>query len=170
MRDRAIILTLTLTGRRRAEVLNLKAGNLTQEEQAIYYSYRGKGGKHGKRELPQPAFRAIQQALAAFGKDFSTMKPEESLWPSSADSGRGITSGTFYGNLRRYFKAAGLRPAGVHIFRHSAARLRREAGESIEQVSRFLDHSSLAVTTVYLRQLEGDRDTAWAQVAVALGV
>ena len=43
--------------RRRAEVLNLKAGNLTQEEQAIYYSYRGKGGKHGKRELPQPAFR-----------------------------------------------------------------------------------------------------------------
>ena len=70
LRDRAIILTLTLTGRRRAEVLNLKAGNLTQEEQAIYYSYRGKGGKHGKRELPQPAFRAIQQALAAFGKDF----------------------------------------------------------------------------------------------------
>ena len=170
LRDRAIILTLTLTGRRRAEVLNLKAGNLTQEEQAIYYSYRGKGGKHGKRELPQPAFRAIQQALAAYSKDFSTMKPEESLWPSSADSGRGISSGTFYGNMRRYFKVAGLRPAGVHIFRHSAARLRREAGESIEQVSRFLDHSSLAVTTVYLRQLEGDRDTAWGQVAVALGV
>ena len=98
LRDRAIILTLTLTGRRRAEVLNLKAGNLTQEEQAIYYSYRGKGGKHGKRELPRPAFRAIQQALAAFGKDLAAMKPEESLWPSSADSGRGITSGTFYGN------------------------------------------------------------------------
>ncbi len=170
LRDRAIILTLTLTGRRRAEVLNLKAGNLTQEEQAIYYSYRGKGGKHGKRELPQPAFRAIQQALAAFGKDLATMKPEESLWPSSADSGRGISSGTFYGNMRRYFKVAGLRPAGVHIFRHSAARLRREAGESIEQVSRFLDHSSLAVTTVYLRQLEGDRDTAWEQLGVALGV
>ena len=98
------------------------------------------------------------------------MSPNASLWPSSADSERGITSGTFYGNLRRYFKVAGLRPAGVHIFRHSAARLRREAGESVEQVSRFLDHSSLAVTTVYLRQLEGDRDTAWQQVAVALGV
>ena len=98
------------------------------------------------------------------------MKPDESLWPSSADSERGITSGTFYGNLRRYFKAARLMPAGVHIFRHSAAKLRREAGESIEQVSRFLDHSSLAVTTVYLRQLEGDRDTAWEQVATALGV
>ena len=130
----------------------------------------GKGGKHGKRELPQPAFRAIQQALAAFGKDLDAMKPEEPVWPSSADSGRGITSGTFYGNLLRYFKAAGLMPAGVHIFRHSAAKLRREAGESVEQVSRFLDHSSLAVTTVYLRQLEGDRDTAWEQVAENLGL
>ena len=99
LRDRAIILTLILTGRRRAEVLNLKVSDLIQDGEAVYYSYRGKGGKHGKRELPQPAFRAIQQALAAFGKDFShAMKPEESLWPSSADSGRGITSGTFYGN------------------------------------------------------------------------
>ena len=96
--------------------------------------------------------------------------PEESLWSSSVNSGRGITSGTFYGNMRRYFKVAGLPPAGVHIFRHSGVKLRREAGESVEQVSRFLDHSSLAVTTVYLRQLEGDRDTAWQQVAVALGL
>jgi len=170
LRDKAIILTLTLTGRRRTEVLNLKAGDLTQDGDAVLYSYRGKGGKRGKRELPQPAFRAIQQALEAFSKDLSTMRPVESLWPSSGDSERGITSGTFYGNLRRYFKVAGLPPAGVHILRHSAARLRREAGESIEQVSRFLDHSSLAVTTVYLRQLEGDRDTAWQQVAMALGV
>ncbi len=36
--------------------------------------------------------------------------------------------------------------------------------------SRFLDHSSLAVTTVYLRQLEGDRDTTWQQVAATLGI
>jgi integrase/recombinase XerD len=170
LRDRAIILVLTLTGRRRSEVLGLKAGNLLLEGGTVYYTYRGKGGKQGKRELPQPAFQTIQTALAAFGKNLATMKPEESLWPSSCDSERGISSGTFYGNLRRYFKAAGLRPAGVHIFRHSAAKLRREAGESVEQVSRFLDHSSLAVTTVYLSRLEGDRDNTWQWVAEAIGV
>ena len=170
LRDRAIILTLTLTGRRRAEVLNLKARDLTQEGDAVLYSYRGKGGKYGKRELPEPAFRAVQQALEAFGKDLATLKPNESLWPSSAESGGGITSGTFYGNLRRYLKNAGLAPSGVHIFRHSAARLRRDAGESVEQVSRFLDHSSLAVTTVYLRKLEGDRDGTWQHVAEAIGI
>ena len=167
---RAIILVLTLTGCRRTEVLSLKTGDLVLEGDTVYYTYRGKGGKTGKRELPQPALRAIETALAAFGKDLSTMGADESLWPSSSGGEKGITSGTFYGNLRRYLKVAGLPQAGVHIFRHSAAKLRREAGESVEQVSRFLDHSSLAVTSVYLRQLEGDRDTTWQQVAESIGV
>jgi len=170
LRDRAIVLTLTLTGRRRTEVLNLKVGDLSREGEVVHYAYRGKGGKHGKRELPRPALKAIQQSLEAFDKDLDTMKPEESLWRSSAASERGITGGTFYGNLRRHLKRAGLPPAGVHIFRHSAAKLRRDAGESIEDVSRFLDHSNLAVTTIYLRKLEGERDDHWRSVAVELGV
>src|SRR5918996_1783902 len=88
LRDRAIILVLTLTGRRRTEVLSLKAGDLSREGDTAYYCYRGKGGKTGKRELPQPAFLAIQTALFSFSKDLATMKPEESLWPSSGDSRR----------------------------------------------------------------------------------
>jgi hypothetical protein len=47
---------------------------------------------------------------------------------------------------------------------------RRDAGESVEEVSRFLDHSSLAVTTVYLRRLEGLEDRGWSKVAAALGL
>ena len=78
--------------------------------------------------------------------------------------------GTFYGNPRRYMRKAGLPPAGVHILRHSAAKLRRDVGESIEDVTRFLDHSSLAVTTTYLRRLEGQEDRSWDKVAAALGI
>ena len=173
LRDRAIVLTLTLTGRRRSEVLNLKAGDITQYG-GLFYTYRGKGGKQGKRELPRPAFSAIEQALAAWAKSPTEMNPRESLWPTDdpdrAAAGLGVTSGTFYGNLQRYLRRAGLPPAGVHALRHSAAKLRRDAGESIEDISRFLDHSSLAVTTVYLRQLEGQEDRAWSRVAEAIGV
>jgi site-specific recombinase XerD len=161
LRDRAIILTLTLTGRRRAEVVNMKAGSLSQDGERTYYTYRGKGGKQGRRELPEPVYNAIKTELAAFGKNLTTMKPEESLWPSRSQDGIGITSGTFYGNLQRYFRKAGITPSGVHIFRHTAAKLRRDVGETIEDVSRFLDHSSLAVTTVYLRRLEGEQDRSW---------
>ncbi len=97
------------------------------------------------------------------------MAPGESLWQAGAGP-RGITSGTFYAGFRRYLAAAGLAPTGVHVLRHTAAKLRRDAGESIEAVSAFLDHSSLAVTTVYLRRLEGQADTAWVDVAAAIGV
>jgi site-specific recombinase XerD len=168
LRDRAIILTPVLTGRRRAEVLGLKVGDII-DEGATFYSYRGKGGKTGKRELPRPALEAIEAWLACTGRSLVTMEPNDSLWPDTR-TGRGITSGTFYTNLRRYLKLAGLPPAGVHVFRHSAAKLRRDAGESVEDVSRFLDHSSLAVTTTYLRRLEGQEDRSWEKVASAIGV
>src|SRR5664280_1305149 len=55
-RDRVILLTLVLTGRRRAEVIGLKAGDLSLEGETVFYRYVGKGHKTGRRELPRPAF------------------------------------------------------------------------------------------------------------------
>jgi site-specific recombinase XerD len=168
-RDRAILLTLVLTGRRRSEVINLNAGDISVEGETAFYSYCGKGGKTGRRELPRPAYEAIVRTLGHCGKELATMDPAESLWQACAGPS-GITSGTFYGRFRRCLRAAGLSPTGLHVLRHTAAKLRREAGESIEAVSSFLDHSSLAVTTVYLRRLEGVEDRTWADVATAIGV
>lgn len=154
-------------------MLGLKRGDLSEDQGRVYYAYRGKGGKRGKRELPRPAVDAIRVALAAWHTSLEALPAEASLWPTS-DPGRtaqglGVSSGTFYGNLRRYFKAAALPPAGVHILRHAAAKLRRDAGDSVEDVSAFLDHSSLGVTTIYLRRLEGQEDRSWQRVAAAMG-
>ena len=63
LRDRAIILTLVLTGRRRAEVFRMTAGDFSFEKERCFYSYRGKGGKTGRRELPRPAVDALRAAL-----------------------------------------------------------------------------------------------------------
>src|SRR5450756_1216279 len=168
-RDRAILLTLVLTGRRRAEVIGLRAGDLSLEGETCFYAYRGKGGKRGRRELPHPAFEAICATLADVNKELAAMAPAESLWQAGARPG-GVTSGTFYARFRRYLQAAGMTPTGIHVLRHTAAKLRRDAGESIESVSQFLDHSSLAVTSVYLRRLEGQEDLTWREVAEAIGV
>ena len=40
----------------------------------------------------------------------------------------------------------------------------------MEDVSRFFDHITLQVTTVYLRRLEGQEDKSWRKVAEAIGV
>jgi integrase/recombinase XerC len=168
-RDRALLLFFVLTGRRRSEVICLTAGDISVEGETAFYSYRGKGGKRGRRELPRPAYEALSATLSDAGLTLADMQPGASLW-QAATRARGITGSTFYNRFRRYLRAAELPASGVHILRHSAAKLRRDAGASIESVSSFLDHSSLTVTSVYLRRLEGEADRAWPDVAVAIGL
>jgi integrase/recombinase XerC len=168
-RDRALLLVFVLTGRRRSEVIGLTARDITVESETVYYSYVGKGHKIGRRELPRPAYEALCDTLRDVGLSLEEMDPTASLWQAGAGD-RGITSATFYSRFRRYLRAAGLAPTGLHILRHSAAKLRRDAGASIEAVSSFLDHSSLAVTSVYLRRLEGETDQTWPEVALAIGL
>jgi len=168
-RDRALLLTFILTGRRRAEVIGLTLGDISLEGETAFYRYRGKGGKRGRRELPRPAYEALCATLRDAGLSLAGMDPCGSLWQAGADT-RGVTGSTFYARFRRYLRAAGLAPTGLHVLRHTAAKLRRDAGASIEAVSAFLDHSSLAVTSVYLRRLEGETDRTWPDVAAAIGV
>ncbi len=168
-RDLAIVLTLVLTGRRRSEIINLTAGDIAFDDSAAFYRYTGKGGLRGRRELPSPALSAIRRSLGDVGKDLASMQPCESLWQAGAGP-QGVSSATFYNRFRGYLQKAGLPPSGVHVLRHTAAKLRRDVGESVESVSQFLDHSSLAVTTTYLRRLEGQRDAAWHGVASVIGV
>jgi integrase len=115
-RDRAILLIFVLTGRRRSEVMDLKAGDITIEDSTVYYSYRGKGGKRGRRELPRPAWEAIRRTLADCGKELVAMDAEESLWQAGAGP-RGLSGSTLYARFRRYLVEAGLQPAGLHILR-----------------------------------------------------
>ncbi len=137
-RDRALLLTFVLTGRRRSEVIGLTAGDITLEGETAFYAYRGKGGKRGRRELPRPAYEAICRTLADVGLELAR-------WGPMPRSGRPAPGrpGLEWGRLRplpALPAAAGLAPSGLHILRHTAAKLRRDAGESIEAVSAFLDH------------------------------
>jgi integrase len=74
-RDRAIILTATLTGLRRSEVLGLQAGDLRADAAAgvVTFRVRAKGGKQRHRDLPPPALAAIRAALAARGLSLETV-------------------------------------------------------------------------------------------------
>jgi site-specific recombinase XerD len=157
----AVIFLLVLTGRRRSEILNLTAGDVTFDGEVSYYTFRGKGGKTGRRELPAPALAAIETMLATEGRGrLAGLPPEEHIFL--------VSQHAVYLVMRRAMKRAGLNPAGLHIFRHSAAKLRRGVGATVEEVSGFLDHSSLAVTSVYLKRLEGEADLHWRQVAALL--
>lgn len=124
------------------------------EGDTAFYADRGKGGKRGRRELPRPAYEALCATLGDAGLSVATMDPAASLWQAAAGP-RGMTSSTFYARFRRYLRAAGLPPTGLHILRHTAAKLRRDAGASIEAASSFLDHSSFADGEALRRKTAG---------------
>ena len=81
-----------------------------------------------------------------------------------------VSSHGFYLNLKRAARKAELSGVTVHSLRHSAAKLRRESGATIEDVQSLLGHASIATTARYLQRLEGEEDDGWQGVALALGL
>ena len=58
----------------------------------------------------------------------------------------------------------------LHTLRHSYARALRRVEAPLEAVQAALDHSNLATTSIYLRQLEGQDDPWWPKLAAELGL
>ena len=76
----------------------------------------------------------------------------------------------FAANLDRYARRAGLGHLTPHGLRHSAAKLRRATGASLEDVQSLLGHQTLATTSRYLARLEAEQDPGWAAAAAAIGL
>ena len=150
-----------LGAQRRREILSLRAGDLTRNG-AIYYTVRVKGGQERRRELPAPAFNAIVDALEAQGRPLEGLDPQDRIFD--------IAHQTYYAYLRKHARRAGLADLKPHDLRNTAAKLRRNNGASIEDVSAFLGHRNIATTAIYLARMEGEDDNGWQQVADALGV
>jgi integrase len=161
-RDRAIIITSVMSGLRRTEVLGLTRGRLDTRGDVAFYEARTKGGKQRRRELPAPALAAIRAYWAGRGRDLDELAPDERVFPVSEQG--------FYAALRRHGERAGLPGLTPHALRHSSAKLRRDAGASVEDVQAHLGHANMATTARYLARLEGSRDTGWQGPAAALGL
>jgi integrase len=159
-RDRAIVLIILLCGLRRSEVLGLTAGDV--DLRTGEFLSHVKGGRERRRVMPEPALAALRSALAGEGRLNSKLDPAERLFR--------ISGGGFAKNLRGYASAAGVPGVSPHALRHSAAKLRRLAGASIEDVSAMLGHRSLSTTAIYLSRLETEIDAGWEGAAAVLGL
>ena len=168
-RDRALLLTFVLTGRRRAEVIGLTAGDISVEGETAFYRYRGKGGKGGRRELPRPAYEALCATLADAGLSLAEMEPSASLWQAGAGprgsparrstAGSGGTCGRLGWRRPGSTSSATPRPSSAAM---PGRRSRRSRASSTTRAWRS--------PSVYLRRLEGETDRTWPDVAVAIGV
>jgi integrase len=136
------------------------------------YHYMGKGAKARWRDLPGPVYKALDHYLILSGRK-TCMLPSSPLFVASGNRGKNLGQPLAEQSIRRLLdqaaKRAGLPHLKVHGLRHTAAKLKRKSGDSLEQVSDFLDHAGYDVTRVYLNSVESKKDTSWQKVADLIG-
>lgn len=180
-RDYALFLTYLFTGRRNSEIRTLQWGDIELEGFRVFYRWKGKG-KARRDELPRPCFEAIEHHLR-LTKRLSSITPDEYIFKAVSRSAEHLPNGVspdvrsplsmhqVEDLLKTYTKRAGITTrVRIHDLRHTAAMLRRAAGDDVLKISDFLGHSNLAITQVYLHQIEGRQDTSWQTVGELLGI
>jgi site-specific recombinase XerD len=186
LRDYALFLFYLSTGRRNSEARMLRWGDFEKSGGKIYYRWSGKGKKNKRFECPKTVYEVMLAYLRAAGR-LEGMRDEDYIFTALNDmAGRfpqveaetwnphaQPLSMRFVGSLlKKYCRRAGLDATKIHVhtLRHTAAMLRKEAGAGVEDICQFLAHSSLAITQIYLHEVEGHADTHWVKVEALLGL
>ncbi len=146
LRDRAMLEVLYATGLRVSELVNLELTQINQDIGVLRVT--GKGNKERLVPLGEEALfwlrRYMQQArgqlLSAAGCD--------ALFPSRR--GRTMTRQTFWQNIKRHARVAGIEIAlSPHTLRHAFATHLLNRGADLRVVQLLLGHADLSTTQIY---------------------
>jgi len=171
-RDYALLLHFVLTGRRRAEVIGLRWGDL-KTNGTMLVTYHVKGGTIETREVREELVKTTMlDYLEASGR-LEGMTSDSPIWTRHDRAGKPggpLTSHAFAKNLKRYAAEAGLPSFHLHQLRHTAARLAGDESGSMGEVQEMLGHKSQATTRVYLDRIGVKRDRMSERLAERLGL
>jgi len=176
-RNYVLILILIITGRRSSEVCRMRWGDLRRDGERVWWLRPGSAGGEAER-LPPSIWRAIIDYLAAAGRlqniqdedfIFMAVTPNASRLPSVGERDANeicpLSEREVARLIKRYAQRAGLDPRKVTptTLRHTAAKLRREAGDSVSGISALLGIST-ASTHALLRRAAEAGQGAWVRV------
>jgi site-specific recombinase XerD len=152
IRDRAILLLLTVHGLRRMEVARLQIDDLDLEGLAI--SILGKGRKRRRVPLVEETTAAIKAWLelrAGLAAPRETAVFVATHGGGNGGPGHAMSRRSINRLVDGYLEHLGLKRDGIscHALRHSYATLSLAAGARLDVISRTLGHASVTTTQVY---------------------
>lgn len=170
LRDYALFLGFLMTGRRNSEWRNLRYEDIEIRAAGMIFRWSGKGRTNAVQELPAVVWDAIEHYAELEGRSSGYVFHSYDWHGAIVE--RPISAGAVRASMKYYANKAGLNGdiLHVHSLRHTAALLRKEAGDDLENIRDFLGHMSLGTTSIYLRQLQGRKDDTWQTVAQMLGL
>ncbi len=141
-RDRAILELMYAAGLRAAEVVTVKAKDVSLDGHCA--RVRGKGSKERMVLFGEPC----RDALTIYLRRRGAAEGEEALFVNR--EGRALTTRTVQNVVKRWALAAGLSPhVSPHTLRHSFATHLLDGGADLKTVQQLLGHESLETTQIY---------------------
>ena len=155
LRLRAILALCYGCGLRRSEAEGLNLSDIWWERSLLQV----RRSKMGKSRLV-PITRALQEDLEHYLEHARPRLLREAQTEAFLLSVRGerLSSAMAYSSLQQLLQELKLARRGLHSLRHSIASHLAESGMSSEQIARFLGHSSLDSTQIYVHSKQNKNE------------
>jgi integrase/recombinase XerD len=155
-RDYAILLTLLATGLRKAEICNLKVGDLKTYRNQAVIDVIGKGERFRRIPLKTETLLAIKDYLKVNGNGID---PEHPLFNTLGKHGpyqeRGLTPKAVDCLVKSVAKKALIQKRiHPHLMRHTFAATLLDNGNDLKTVQALLGHSHIRTTERYLHSTD----------------
>lgn len=157
----AFITTVYSCGLRLEEALNLQISDIDRKRMLIHI-HRGKGAKDRFVPIPYETYMLLREF-------WTTHRNPMLIFPSVGRTGKDghtattpIARDTVRGAFNRACKKAGItkRHVSLHTLRHSYATHLLEAGVNLRAIQKYLGHSSIKVTAIYLHLTQSGNEQA----------
>jgi len=149
LRDRAILSIYYGCGIRRSEGLALNLDDVLLKEKRVHVR-KGKGYKERYVPMNEAIREDLENYIYVARRQLQSFKPEkqEALFLSMQVNR--LCGNALLLRIHKLVEAAGIpKKVGIHSLRHSIATHLLQSGMTLEEVSRFLGHSSLESTQIY---------------------
>ena len=162
-RDRAILMFLLDSGVRRAEFLALNVGDVNLKTGAVVI-------RHAKNNKTRVTFigAKTRKAVHRYLQHRGPLRDSAPLWVTQ--EGERLTPWGLRGLIRRRALLANVPEPSIHSFRRGFALAALRSGIDLLTVARLLGHSSLAVVSRYIKQIEADLAEAHARAGIVDGL
>jgi len=147
LRDKAILALYYGCGLRKNEGVNINVKDILLDKELVYVR-KGKGYKERYVPLAGMAKADLDNYIQYGRPHLAGDKKDEALLLSV--NGTRLCGQCAYQRLRKLRGIARIKkPAGLHTLRHSIASHLLHSGMALEQIQRFLGHSSMESTQIY---------------------
>ena len=149
IRDRTMLNIYYGCGLRRSEGIGLNVSDILLKEKLVHVR-QGKGYKERYVPITETLKEELENYIYVARKQIQSFKPEkqESLFLSMR--AKRMCGNAMLERVHKLAENANIqKETGLHILRHSIATHLLQSGMTLEEVSRFLGHSSLESTQIY---------------------